>query len=98
VETEQIINGFSYISSTYEPAESYELATMVVNGLQVRISPFLNYKLFAGIGAYPLRGDLKKAWEEKNGTGSYSSNSSSQNYTPNNIPKIYLGMCFGYRF
>jgi hypothetical protein len=104
VETEQIINGFSYVSSTYVPAESYEIATMIVNGLQVRISPFLNYKLFAGIGAYPLQGDLRRAWEEKNGTGNYSNNnssngsSSSQNYTPNNIPKIYLGMCFGYRF
>ncbi len=99
--TEEIIGGFVYQSSSYVPAQSYQLATMLVNGLQVRISPTINYKLLVGIGSYKLTGDLKTEYIKQNvkgNSGSSSNSSSTSNSAPNSLAKIYFGMCFGYRF
>lgn len=81
--TEEEINGFMFQKITTEKAQGYQLAGMFVNGVQYRITPTINYKIFVGIGPFTADDDLKKEMSN-NGTVS--------------IPKMYLGLCIGYRF
>ncbi len=88
--TDSIYNaalGAYFQTTTYKPAQDYQIATMIVNGFQVRISPTINYKLFVGLGGWSAGGDLKEALNNKNSP-----------YLPTTQLKIYVGMCFGYRF
>ncbi len=79
--------GAYFYTSTFKPAQDYQLATMIVNGFQIRISPTIMYKLFVGLGGWSAHGDLRDALNTKNSP-----------YYPSTQLKIYLGMCFGYRF
>lgn len=83
VNTEEVINGISYLKIVTEKAQGYQLATMIVNGFQVRITPTVTYKAFIGLGPFNADNDLKKALNKKDG---------------GTLPKAYLGICFGYRF
>lgn len=82
--TEQIINGFAYPKIDIEKAQGYQLATMIVNGFQVRLTPSVTYKAFVGIGPFSSDDDLKQGLQNNIGTGG--------------LLKMYLGICFGYRF
>lgn len=81
------INGTIYQRSEFHPKQSYQLATLFVNGWQIRINPFMNYKLLVGIGGYKAQPDLKEAIKSK-----YPELSVGTQL------KMYVGMCFGYRF
>ena len=82
--SEQIINGFAYSKIDIEKAQGYQLATMIVNGFQVRLTPTVTYKAFVGIGPFSSDDDLKKGLQNNIGSGG--------------LLKMYLGICFGYRF
>lgn len=87
--------GFYFQTTTFKPAQDYQLATMIVNGIQVRLTPTVNYKLFVGLGGWTPHADLKEAM--KTG-GSGNNTAPTSYYEPPFRIKIYLGMCFGYRF
>lgn len=77
-------NGFP-LPVLIEKAQGYQLSTMFLNGFQVRITPNFTYKAFVGLGQFSSDSDLHNAL--------YSGTNSSTS-----LPKIYLGICFGYRF
>lgn len=85
ITVEEEIGGFMYSKIEIQKAQGYQLATMLVNGFQVRLTPTLTYKAFIGIGPFSSDSDLKN--------GLYGSSSGSIT-----LPKAYLGICFGYRF
>ncbi len=76
-------NGFP-VSISIEKSLGYQLSTMFLNGFQVRVTPSFTYKAFLGIGQFTSDSELKNKL-------SSGGNSSS-------LPKMYLGICFGYRF
>lgn len=81
VTVQEEIGGFIFEKIVIEKAQGYQLATMIVNGFQVRITPTFTYKAFVGIGPYTGDADLMKSQLGQSG-----------------LPKMYLGLCFGYRF
>jgi hypothetical protein len=81
------INGVVYKRTEFEPRHSYQLATLFVNGFQIRISPFVNYKILVGLGGYNPQPDLRDAIKNK-----------YPQYEVGTRIKGYVGMCFGYRF
>ena len=91
--------GVYFHTVTYKPAQDYQLATMVVNGIQVRITPTVNYKLFVGLGGWTPHKDLKTILDQNSSSSSSNTNTSNPAaYSPPFRLKVYLGMCFGYRF
>lgn len=84
--TEEIINGVSHLSVTTQNVHNYQIASMVVNGLQFRMNPFFTYRIFIGIGFTNKDTDITKAVKENVKIEAQSLN------------KAYLGMCVGYRF
>lgn len=96
-----VVGGFTYPGpSTLKRTTDFQLAPMIVNGFQIRISPTINYKLFVGIGSFAPHGDLNDALNLSSAASSSSSStgSSSGSSASSLLPKMYLGMCFGYRF
>jgi len=81
ITVQEDIGGFIFEKIEIQKAQGYQLATMIVNGFQVRITPTFTYKAFVGIGPFSGDSDLMKT--DIGGSG---------------IPKMYLGICFGYRF
>ncbi|HRD37815.1 MAG TPA: hypothetical protein PLC65_04220, partial [Bacteroidia bacterium] len=79
ITVQEEIGGF--IFEEIQKAQGYQLATMIVNGFQVRITPTFTYKAFVGIGPFTGDTDLMKTQLAQTG-----------------LPKMYLGLCFGYRF
>lgn len=77
-------NGFP-TSVSIEKAQGYQLATMFLNGFQVRVTPSFTYKALVGVGQFSSDSDLKYAL--------YGGETNSIS-----LPKMYLGICFGYRF
>lgn len=79
ITVQENIGGFLYDKIEVQKAQGYQLATMVVNGFQVRITPNFTYKAMVGIGGFTGNSDLMN--------------------NANVLPiKMYLGICFGYRF
>jgi hypothetical protein len=87
IQVTEVVNGTVYNRTQFEPRQSYQLATLFVNGFQIRISPFVNYKLFVGIGGYNPQPDLREAIKNK-----------YPQFEVGTQVKMYAGMCFGYRF
>lgn len=81
ITVQEEIGGFIFEKIEIQKAQGYQLATMIVNGFQVRITPTFTYKAFVGIGPFTGDADLMKTELAQTG-----------------LPKMYLGLCFGYRF
>ena len=86
VRTEDAVNGISFTSVRTENVNNYQFASMLVNGVQVRVTPFFTYRLFIGLGFTNKDNDISKAVAE------------DLYQRPRSFPKAYLGMCVGYRF
>lgn len=84
VMVEEEINGFIFQKVTTEKAQGYQLSGMIVNGFQVRITPSVTYKAFVGIGSFTSDKDLHNELYDKGQSTIY--------------PKMYIGLCIGYRF
>ncbi len=93
----QTINGNVYKTGIeYQKTTDYQFSTLLVNGIQVRITPTFNYKIFLGLGGFNAKGELYDKLND-NG-GSSSSNGSSTGSSIRTFPKMYIGTCFGFRF
>ena len=88
-----VINGFTYTGVEFQKTESYQFSTIFLNGIQERITPTFNYKIFMGIGGFNARGELYDKLNSEN-----SSSGSGVSSTIKTWPKIYIGTCFGFRF
>lgn len=80
---QEVVSGVTYDKLEIQKAEGYQIATMLLNGFQVRLTPAITYKAFIGIGPFSADADLKKEL--------YGNSEST-------FPKAYLGICIGYRF
>ena len=85
-EVEENINGIPYKTTKQENVNNYQIAGMLVNGLQFRITPFFTYRAFIGVGFTNKDNDVSKAVAE------------DITQKPRSFAKAYLGMCVGYRF
>ncbi len=72
----------------YASKQGQQIALMITNGWQYRVSTNFSFKFFVCIGAVNNSPTLK----------SYRNRNSTTTTNLNNYPKIYLGYCFGYRF
>lgn len=72
----------------YTPKQGQQIALMITNGWQYRVSTNFSFKFFVCIGAVNNTPSLK----------SYRNRNSTTKTDLNDYPKIYLGYCFGYRF
>ncbi len=85
-EVEENLNGIIYTRTKQENMNNFQVAGLLINGLQFRITPFFTYRAFLGLGLTNKDDDISKALNEN---GSQRTRS---------FPKAYLGMCVGYRF
>ncbi len=85
-EVHDVINGLPFTSIKTENVNNFQLATMIVNGVQIRATPFFTYRLFIGLGFTNKDSDISKA--VKNNPTEHA----------RSFAKAYLGMCVGYRF
>lgn len=80
---------------TYAPAKGSQLATLIDLGFHARLGRNMFLKTIAGLGGFRLKGDYK---EQVN----YYMNSNAQPGEPTLnyglLPKIYLGLNFGFSF
>lgn len=83
---EDTINGTIYQTTKQQSVNNYQIAAMLVNGIQFRITPFFTYRAFIGVGFTNKDSDISKAVKENVTERSRS------------FAKAYLGMCVGYRF
>lgn len=83
---EETINGIVYKTTKLENINNGQVAGMLVNGLQFRLTPFFTYRAFIGIGFTNKDNDISKAVSE------------DITQRPRSFAKAYLGMCVGYRF
>jgi hypothetical protein len=83
---EESANGITYTIIKQENVNNYQIAGMLVNGLQFRITPYFTYRTFIGLGFTNADGDVSKAVRENPTQKAVS------------LGKAYLGMCVGYRF
>ncbi len=84
---------------TYQKAAGYQIAIMLTNGWMYRISPNFNFKIFGSIGVpinYPTLNDYTSTKSNSGNPGSTPTRKDPNPFL--NLPKIYLGYCFGYRF
>ncbi len=84
--TQETINGIVYTNIKQENVNNYQVAGLLVNGLQFRISQFFTYRAFIGIGFTNKDKDISRAVTE------------DLTQKPRSFGKAYLGMCVGYRF
>ncbi len=80
------LNGISFTFTKQENVNNFQFAGMIVNGLQIRITPFFTYRAFIGLGLTNPNSDISKAVKEDPAQKARS------------MAKAYLGMCVGYRF
>ncbi|PBQ31708.1 hypothetical protein CNR22_07975 [Sphingobacteriaceae bacterium] len=80
---------------TYEPAKGSQLATLVDVGFHARLGKNMFLKTIAGLGAFRLKGDYKQQVNYY-----YNSNNTQGDPVINYsiLPKIYLGLNFGFSF
>jgi hypothetical protein len=83
---DETINGIVYHITKQENVNNYQIAGMLVNGLQFRITPFFTYRAFIGLGFTNKDSDISKAVSE------------NLTQKARSYGKAYLGMCVGYRF
>ena len=84
--TQETINGIVYTTIKLQNVNNYQLAGMLVNGLQWRLNPFFTYRAFIGLVFTNKDNDISKAVTE------------DITQRPRSFGKAYLGMCVGYRF
>jgi hypothetical protein len=80
------ISGVPYQTTKQQGVNNFQLAGMIVNGLQFRITPYFTYRAFIGVGFTNKDSDISKAVRENTTEHAHS------------LAKAYLGMCVGYRF
>ena len=85
-EIHDVINGLPFTSIKTENVNNFQFASMVVNGIQIRATPFFTYRVFIGLGFTNKNSDISKAVKE-------NPLQEARSFT-----KAYLGMCVGYRF
>jgi hypothetical protein len=83
---DESINGIIYHTIKQTNVNNSQVAGMIVNGLQFRITPFFTYRAFIGLGFTNKDSDISKAVQE------------DVTQEPRSFAKAYLGMCVGYRF
>lgn len=93
VQVPQVINGNTFYSYEFQDASSYQVSTLFVNGIQVRLTPTFNYKIFLGLGGFNAYGDLYDKLNSNSSNGNGSTSPGIKTW-----PKMYIGTCFGYRF
>jgi hypothetical protein len=80
------ILGTPSIVVTQQNVNSYQFATLFMNGVQVRVTPFLTYRMFFGLGFTNRNRDVSVAVRD------------DVNQKARSFIKAYLGICIGYRF
>jgi hypothetical protein len=84
--SQDTIIGQPSITVTQENVNSYQFATLFMNGIQVRVTPFFTYRMFLGLGFTNRNRDVSIAVKE------------DLNQQARSFAKVYLGICVGYRF
>ena len=80
------ILGTPSIVVTQQNVNSYQFATLFMNGIQMRVTPFFTYRIFLGLGFTNRNRDVSVAVRE------------DVNQRARSFFKTYLGICVGYRF
>jgi hypothetical protein len=75
----------------YLPAKGFQLATLLTAGTHTWLSDHFFLRTLAGIGLFRLRGDYREQFNQSFGGGGQSGNITT-------LPKIYLGVNFGFNF
>lgn len=84
--TKDTILGNPAVVVTQENVNSYQFATLFMNGIQMRITPSFTYRMFFGLGFTNRNRDVSIAVKE------------DLNQKARSFVKAYLGICVGYRF
>jgi hypothetical protein len=84
--TRDTIIGQPSLTVVQENVNSYQFATLFMNGIQVRVTPFFTYRMFLGLGFTNRNRDVSVAVKE------------DLNQKARSFAKAYLGICVGYRF
>ncbi|HWY12767.1 MAG TPA: hypothetical protein VN026_15645 [Bacteroidia bacterium] len=85
-EVHDVINGLPFTNIKKENVNNFQFASMIVNGIQIRATPFFTYRIFIGLGFTNKDSDISKAVK------------ADPAQQPRSFGKAYLGMCVGYRF
>lgn len=80
---------------TYAPAKGSQLATLADIGFHARLGKNMFFKTIAGLGAFGLKGDYK---QQLNYYRNSNKKPGEPTYNYSLLPKIYLGLNFGFNF
>lgn len=83
------------VNIKYAPAKGSQLATLVNAGTHTYLGRNIFFKTMFGIGAFKLRGDFKQQY---NYFVNKDREAGDPSYNYNFLPKIYLGINFGFSF